>query len=204
MKKAITASVVVLMVAGSSFAAVGDILNQQEWALGLGSTVTFTQGAGSSTTLQTLGLNNVQNATNIGVSTVAGQSAIGSLVQAGAVVGNTIVGGAVQTLSLNGATADGYGQVQNLAQGCNPIAQAQGVGLLGTQILTKDAGPGAVTGSNVGGLTMVQGGSNICANMAETSMLGGTQTSQTSGGPCSVGTVQTTMTAGVSQIQQVN
>jgi hypothetical protein len=204
MKKVIGASVIVLVLAAGSFAAVGDIVQSQEWALGLQSLATFTQGAGSATTDQHLNLFDTQMAGNVGLGTWGTQMAAGGIGQTGTVAGNCILGSVSQDLAIDGSLVNGFGQVQSISPG-GVIAQSQGVGVLGKQDLVKaDGGDGSVDGTNDVHLMMSGAGSTICSNMCALSTLCGEQKSQVAGGPCSTGAVSTVMTAGTSQVQQVN
>jgi hypothetical protein len=203
MKKVITASVIVLLLAGSSLAALGDVFQTQEWVVGLNSTLTFTQGAGAASTNQNKNLFDSQTAGNVGLGTWGTQLAAGSATQTGIVAGNNIVGSAVQSLAEDGSLVKGLGQVQNIAPG-GTIAESQGVAVVGTQDLGKAAGPGIAAGTNDVSLMMVGAGGNIGSNMANVGVLSGHQTSAVGGGPDSAGTVHAEMTGATSQVQQVN
>jgi hypothetical protein len=203
MKKAIAASVIVLLLAGSSLAALGNIFQTQEWGLGLGSTVVFTQGQGEAETNQNVGLFDSQLAGNVGLGTWGTQMTAGGLTQTGEVEGNNVVGSATQSLTADGLLASSLGQIQNIAP-AGVVAESQGVAVLGKQDLAKAGGPGEVEGTNNFSLMMSGAGGTICSNMANLSTLHGQQESEIEGGPCSAGTISTTMTAATSQVQQVN
>jgi len=204
MRNVIAASVVVLLLAGTSLAGVGDVFQLSEFGLGLNSTVAFNTGQGEAETHQNLNLLNNQTAGNVGLGTWATQSAIGALGQKGEVEGNNPAGSVVQSLGVDGTAATGFGQTQNIAAG-GTVAQSQGVAVLGKQDLLKAAsGDGEVEGTNNFMLGMSEAGGTICSNMSSCSLLGGQQKSEIEGGPCSSGLVSTQMTAATSQVQQVN
>jgi len=202
MRRTIASSIVVLAAACSTLGAVGDVTQIQDWALGLDSIVNLIQGAGQANVDQMLNLGNTQEAANIGLSTSASQSMAAVLNQAGQASGNCTVGLIDQSLLIVGIT--GGGQQQLITQTCGPIAETEGFGFVATQDIGKSAGPGAVAGTNSAILELAQAGANVSSNMAESTAITGSQQSGVSGDACSMGTVQTSMTASVVQVQSVN
>ncbi len=167
MKKAIAASVVVLMIGSGALAAIGDIGQQaQSWDLGISAGLILNAGGqGTATNIQGIGLLSGQTA-----STADGASAsqlIGaalfqtsSVANKGAqVTANQTIDVDALALTASNSTIFGPGQEQVMPAYVGTAVQFEGLQVGATQVLTKDAGGlGTAERMNLLGVGVIQSG----------------------------------------------
>lgn len=214
MVKAIAGSIVVVLLVSSG--AVAQInVQTQNWGFGLTNDITMDGGPGGAETTQGIGTISVQN---IGINpdmggtpTVVAAQGVGvALFQTGAVQTDGAPTTLDQDLAVTGApiTIDGVGytgQVQMVGDLSGPTVQFEGATVVGSQNLSKEEGSNAATeGLNVAVNAMGQTASNNCAEGCQGSVIIGGSFSALEGAAQSEGTVNTTMTATVTQLQIAN
>ena len=210
MKKAIAASVIVLMVGSGALAAIGDIGQQaQTWDLGIGAGLILNAGGqATATNIQGIGLlsgQQVTTADGAAASQLLGAALFqtSSVANQGAQVtaNQTIDVGALALTAANG-TIFGPGQEQIMPAYVGTAVQFEGLQVGATQDLTKDAGGlGNAEGTNLVGVGILQSGSNISVDMGEGALIIGGQHSDLTGiTPGSGGSVHTGIAAQFVQI----
>jgi hypothetical protein len=209
MKRAIAASIVAVLLVGSSAMAQID-LQYQTWDVGLSNTVTLnTGGVISASTTQGIGTLSGQTLTS-GIATASQGVGValfqdGSASTKGAAISLT-QNAKVESVGLSSPHLVDPGQTQKVAVGGGAILQSQGVQVNGDQTLKKT---GTDTAANADGLNLVAFGmGETAANNANDAsqgviILGGSYSEMT-GKADSKGTVETTMSATVVQLQQAH
>jgi hypothetical protein len=214
MKKAIAASIVVLMTGSGALAAIGDIGQQaQTWDLGISAGVILNAGGqATATNIQGIGLLSGQTTT-----TADGASAsqlLGAALfqtysvanQGARVTANGTIDVDALALTASNGTVFGPGQEQIMPAYVGTAVQFEGLQVGATQVLTKDAGGlGTAEGTNLVGVGVLQSGSNISVDMGEGALILGGQHSELDGiTPGSGGSVSTAIAAQIVQIQAAN
>ena len=214
MVKAIAGSIVVALLVTSG--AVAQInVQTQNWAFGLTNDISMDGGPGGSDTTQGIGTISVQN---IGINpdmggtpTVTAAQGVGvALFQAGAVQTDGAPTSLDQDLNVTGVgvVIDGVGytgQVQMVGDLAGPTVQFEGATVTGSQNLSKEEGSNAATeGVNIAVNAMGQTAANNCAQGCQGSIIIGGSHSSLEGAAQSEGTVGTSMTATVTQLQIAN
>lgn len=209
MVKAIAGSMAVVLLVGSSAFALGDIFQGFNFDASLAGSIVLPEGPGTGSLAQNVLVGNEQIATGVG--TAASQSIHGMLNQtgfaagmcAGLVVDQGLAAGSIDAAAPFGGTSGIAGQVQSIAGCLGQIGQGQGVGVIGSQSLAKQLGPGGAGATNSVFLHQDQEASNVMGAAEENSCLAVSQNSAIGGGPGSVGAVITAMSAGTAQVQRV-
>lgn len=208
MVKAIAGSIIVVLLVGSSALALGEIFQGFNFDASLAGSIALPSGPGAGSLAQNLAVNN--NQAGEGVGTAASQGLQGLLFQAGNAEGlcagltvdQVLVAGSIDAAIPFGGSGSA-GQIQSIAGCLGQIGQGQGVGLIGSQVLTKDLGPGNADAFNSLLLNQGQEATNTMGTASETSCLAVMQNSLLSGEAGSTGMVMTTISAGTAQMQSV-
>ncbi len=209
MVKAIAVSTIVVLFIGSSAFALGDIFQGFNFDASLAGAIVLPEGPGTGSLAQSVLVGNDQIATGVG--TAAGQGIHGMLNQtgfaagmcAGLLVDQGLTVGSIDAAAALGGTGGIAGQVQSISGCLGQIGQGQGVGVIGTQSLAKELGPGGAGASNSVLLNQGQAANNVMGAVAEDSCLAVAQNSSLGGGAGSVGSVMTVIQAGTAQVQRV-
>jgi hypothetical protein len=97
-----------------------------------------------------------------------------------------------QTLTVHGldvgsvfGTTGIYGQAQDIGNCCQDVAEAQGIGLLATQDVSKDVGPGGAGGGHTILINNTQSGGNLATHVHETTFIDAKQSNGVGGGALS-------------------
>ena len=206
MKKVIAASVVAVLLVGSSAMAQIDV-QYQTWSLALTDNISLSGGGPSdASTIQGIGALTTQDLTS-GVAT-ASQGIGGALFQTGNVSTDGSAIGLTQNLTVAavGITAPftvGPGQLQQVGAGGGALAESQGASVHGDQTLQKTGDTAADADAlNLVAFAMNQDAANACNDAGEFAVILGGSFSELDGECDSLGSVVTTMDATVVQLQQ--
>jgi hypothetical protein len=195
MVKAISSSILIVLLVGSSAFALGEIFQNFTVEGGLTGQIALPAGDGAGSLMQNLMLGTNQVAESVG--TGAAQDMHGMLMQRGDAAG-LCAGLTVD----QGLAAISFGD-QGIGGCLGLIGQGQGIAVIGTQGLTKAAGPGAADAGNRVFLHQDQDAFNVMGSSSENICLAGSQHSDVSGGPGAIGVVNTGIEAATVQTQTV-
>lgn len=212
MVKAIAVSMIVVCLVGST--ALGGLLNEETWVLGLGDAVmpnslALSGAPGTATQITGIGALNIQTSSSAQDGLLAGQGFGAALLQ-GATATN--LGAADIRVEQAGATAGvlangKVGQAQEIQEGTDGLlTQSEGATLLGAQAIDKTGGAGSATAGNGGGVIMGQFGASAAqgATVGQGSVMIGAQYSTVAGAPGSAASTYASMTGTVLQAQQID
>jgi hypothetical protein len=192
MSKVITSSVVVLVVASSSFAG---LVHDQITNIGLNNAIDLLHGSQSASSLQNLVVDNEQSAEGVCGGGPACQSVFSALGQVGNAWGNCGLVGLSQELQIGGA------QGQEIGDGVDPKAQLQTLGLGASQTLAKSDGEGGGDALHTIVLNAGQSASNAGGFLNEAQTIMGMQTSNITGQAGATGIVSSVMNVNTAQTQ---
>ncbi len=194
MSKVVILTAVVVLLGGSNALATNALDQMQNTIIGLANTITLGQGQQGADSIQNLAVANTQNAgSECYVS--AHQAFIGNIAEIAHASGNCSLIAVGQGLA---ATGD---QVQFVGDGCAPKSQAQILGLLAEQSLTRTNGSGSANALHQIVLKEDQDAANAVGSMSESSAILGLQSADLVGEAGATGTVQATMSVVTTQHQ---
>lgn len=208
MVKAIAGSIIVVLLVSSGALAVGEIFQGFNFDASLAGSIALPGGPGAGSLAQNLAVGNNQAGEGVGTTAIQGlqgmlfQSGNAEGLCAGLLVDQVLVAGSIDASVPFGGSGSA-GQIQSIAGCLGQIGQGQGVGLIGSQVLQKDLGPGSADGFNSLFLSQGQEATNAMGTASENSCLSVMQNSLLSGEAGSTGLVMTTISAGTAQMQSV-
>lgn len=194
MSKVVTFAVAVVLLVGSSALANGALDQMQNTIIGLANTIALTHGSQGADSIQNLAVANSQNADGP-CYTSAHQAFIGNLAEIAHAWGDC----GLITISQGLATTGD--QVQFVGEVVDPKSEAQILGLLAEQSLTRQDGPGGANAMHQIVLKEDQDASNAAGSMSESSAILGLQSADLVGEAAATGAVQATMSVVTTQQQ---
>jgi len=192
MSKLITASIICVLLIGSSASA--DLLNSQLTTIGVINTIDLLRGEQVANASQNLVVDNVQCATGM-CNGIAQESLFAAIGQVGNAWGSCALVGVAQTVTAIGL------QSQNIGDGVAPKAQLQTLSMIASQALGRGEGVGGANGLQTIVLRESQQASNPAGIMNESSSILGMQTGNVYGEPGSTALVNSTMAVTTTQEQ---
>ena len=192
MSKVITASIICVLLIGSS--AVADLANSQLTTIGVGNTIDLLRGEQQANSAQNLVVDNVQCATGL-CNGIAKESLFAAIGQVGDAWGSCALVGLNQTVTAVGL------QSQTVGDGVAPKAQLQSLDMLAGQTLGRGEGAGGANGLQTIVLNEEQQANNAAGVMNESSRILGMQTASVYGEPGSTALVNSTMAVTTTQEQ---
>ncbi len=192
MSKVITASIICVLLIGSS--AVADLANSQLTTIGVGNTIDLLRGEQQANSAQNLVVDNAQCATGM-CNGIANESLFAAIGQVGDAWGHCALVGLNQTVTAVGL------QSQTVGDGVAPKAQLQSLDMLAGQTLGRGEGAGGANGLQTIVLNEEQQANNAAGVMNESSRILGMQTASVYGEPGSTALVNSTMAVTTTQEQ---
>jgi hypothetical protein len=199
LKSVVSSAIVLVFMSSVALATLPDVLpgfkmQHQDFAIGSINLVGLVGAGGQAHGMNTATI--IQNQHDMKLCSSACQDELVLFVQKGCVVGTC---GGLWDVTQEALVAGD--QLQLVGDGCGPKMEAQGVGILLGQMVTKVDGSGVANGDQTLAVVQNQGTANSAGMMNQSNVVLAGQLGSVSGGPCTTGQSIGTLTIGTTQTQ---